>query len=193
MYIKRDIRMPQIKKVLGSIIPKPDQGCSSAMVTNDNKIMVTVRDTAIYFTELKNIEYLPSLYFNLANTLNLPDDDYIFNPNLMNTLNILYSKYIITPHKLLAQELNVTNNERFAKYFLLKSSDSAKFLQINNINTNDIYFIPIFSGFPIVNKADKLDINVYEFYGNYLLVEFKIYKKKIGRDMSILFKTLKLN
>ena len=48
----------------------------------------------------------------------------------------------------------------------------------NAANPAKIYYIPVFSGFPNITSQDKIGIEVRDMNNGYLIVKYKIYKKK---------------
>ena len=86
----------------------------------------------------------------------------------------------------------VASDEKFEELLQLKASDGMKFYHMLGKDMNT-YLIPVFSGLPNLSKQDKLDIYLYDLQNAYLLVDMRIFKKKLNREISVSYRILKLN
>ena len=94
---------------------------------------------------------------------------------------------------LVAKEDNMRSNPEFEELLNLKSAEGMKFYKIKSLDFGREYLIPIFSGFPNMNKQDDISMEVYRTIDNFLVVRMIISKKKIGRDVDMIFRILCVN
>ena len=126
---------------------------------------------------------------------NLPDnfsaiilDDY--------TVNRVLDKYrelksVELNNNKIYERIGIREDPRFEECISVKATDGASFYFMNANNTNP--FIPIFSGLPILNKGDTIDLELYDI-GNYnVLVRMIIYKKKLKNVYDLYYKILDVN
>jgi hypothetical protein len=89
------------------------------------------------------------------------------------------------------ERIGIREDPRFEECISVKATDGASFYFMNANNTNP--FIPIFSGLPILNKGDTIDLELYDI-GNYnVLVRMIIYKKKLKNVYDLYYKILDVN
>lgn len=193
--IIRDPRIPQVRKIISSIIGKKDQMFTKIMITRDNTLVIILYDTTIYVTKL--IDEIPGfeLAFYYSDIINLEDDQCIVNHILYREINdkFTYFANIEYNSQLLSSNLTLRGNEEFERLLALKSADGAELYKMYGNNPGEVYFVPIFSGFPNLNKDDQIGINIYYFDQTTLMNVMYIYKKKIKRDIKIYFRTLRIN
>ena len=67
-----------------------------------------------------------------------------------------------------------------------------KFYKMLGIN-NKVYMIPMFNGLLGLNKQDTLSMYLYYKDDTHIIVNNKIYKKKISRDINIIYNMLNIN
>lgn len=191
----RDPRIPQVRKIISSIIGKKDQMFTKIMITRDNTLVIILYDTTIYITKL--IDEIPGfeLAFYYSDIINLEDDQCVVNYILYREINdkFTYFTNIEYNSQLLSSNLTLRGNEEFERLLALKSADGAELYKMYGNNPGEVYFVPIFSGFPNLNKDDQIGINIYYFDQTTLMNVMYIYKKKIKRDIKIYFRTLRIN
>ena len=197
MNIARDPRIPQAKKLILNIIAKKDYDFSDVMITRDNTLVIIVRETAIYTTKLLDIQPGFTICFNFSQSTyeGLEEDQYIPNKIIEPIMTDIYNRYLsveLNPLNLLASEPELRGNDEFERLLALKSADGAEFYKILGTNFKDVYYVPIFTGFPSINKPDKIGINVYDLHDGHFLNIMNIFKKKINREMKIYFRTINL-
>lgn len=192
--ILKDARLPQARKMITGMIPKSDLQYSVAMITMDNTLVVIVRETAIYTTELINIQPGYDICFSYADIIDLDEDEYIPNNIQARLISTTYNHYISIENDInkVAGEDVLRGDEEFERLLSLKSADGAEFFKIPGKSIDETYFVPIFSGFPATNKGDKIGINIYDIHDGHFLNVMIIYKKKINRIMKIYFRTINL-
>lgn len=192
--ITRDPRIPQARKLIESMISKSDLNYSTALITKDNTLVIIVRETAIYITQLTNIQPGFDICFSYRDIIDLEEDEYEANIREFAMIKSLYKHYtsMETEQNKLAGEDELRGDNEFERLLSLKSADGAEFYKINGKHIGETYFVPIFSGFPSVNKSDKIGINVYNLHDGHFLNVMIIYKKKINRIMKIYFRTIDL-
>lgn len=195
MEILRNSRMPQVRKILNAVIQKVDLPFSDIMITGDNTLVIIVRETAIYTVKLHDIEPGFEISFKYTEIENLQEDEYVFNRYIFDYISSTYRFYLsmACQNNLLASEPELRGNPEFERLLSLKSIDGADFFKINGIDYNETYFVPIFSGFPVVNKVDKIGIDIFDLRDSHFLIVMNIYKKKINRNIQIYFRTINLS
>lgn len=191
----KDLRIIQAKKILSNI--SVTKIYNNAMITSDNKLVIIDNDTLLLIIELFDV--LPSfqIHFNIDATMNMVDDEYEPETNnakikRIQTVYMNYSRVISNPNNLLACDPVLRGIEEFEKLLSMKASDGSKYYVIHGNNIGDNYFVPIFSNFPSINKPDQIGISIYQLEYGYNLVLETIFKKKINRNINILFRTLDL-
>lgn len=190
----KDIRLPQVRKIIQGIVGKSDLQFSNFMITGDNNLVIIIRETVMYLVKLFDVPCLPPIAFSYENLEqdNLEEDECIPNQYLLSVLSPIYEYYINSKSYKLASELDLRNNNEFEQLLSLKAADGANFFKINGSSIGECYFIPIFSGFPNINKSDKIGIDIYDLKDGHLLIIMNIYKKKINRDIQMYFRTINL-
>lgn len=193
----RDPRIPQVRKIISSIIGKKDQMFTKIMITRDNTLVIILYDTTIYVAKL--IDEVPGfeLAFYYKDIVNLEDDqctsiDYILYKEINNKFTY-FSNIEYNSQLLLSSYPSLRGDEEFERLLALKSADGAELYKMYGNSPGEVYFVPIFSGFPNLNKDDQIGINVYYFDHITLMNVMYIYKKKIKRDIKIYFRTLRIN
>lgn len=196
MNVLKDNRIPQVRKMILSIVPKVDLPYIEVLVTRDNKIMVVSRETVLYLIDLNGVQPNFDLSFRFIDIMNLEEDCYIHDNLLLDKLIRLYSLYfhnIMNPGNLLASEPILRDNTEFEKLLSLKSADGMKFYKMNGNIIGNVYYIPIFSGFPSINKNDKIGIDVYDMRDNiHSFAVMNIFKKKVNRNIKMCFRFINL-
>ena len=75
----------------------------------------------------------------------------------------------------------------------MKAADGLKFYHLPDLNNpGNNYLIPMFAGFLKLNKADTVGVAIYDLDQLNHLIKFKIYKKKINREVEMVCRTLKV-
>lgn len=195
MNIQKDARIPQARKLITSMLAKIDLNFADVMITGDNTLVIIVRQTAIYITKLTNIQPGFTISFKYSDIVDLQEDEYIQNNYILQLLIDTYNHYYTIENNisnLVASEPVLRGNDEFENLLSLKAADGAEFFKINGSNIGEVYLVPIFTGFPAMNKADSIGINIYNIGDGYFLNVMNIFKKKINRDMKIYFRTINL-
>ena len=195
--IKKDIRLPQAKKLAEAIVSnKTDLDLTGIYIDYNNIMAMFVRETVMYTVELVGFPPLPPIAFMYNDVKNLAEDEYICEtitlfPILNNTFNTYM--YWRSNNTKLAHDPDVRGIDEFEKLISMKAYEGLKFYKMFSENVNKCYFIPIFSRFPNINKADKAGISVYDLEDGYLLIEMNIFKKKINKQINMFYRTVNLN
>lgn len=98
---------------------------------------------------------------------------------------------VIHSNNMVYENPNLLEDPKFTELVFAKAGEGAGFYFINT----SIYptFIPVFNGFPALNKADTVGIRVFDI-GNYkLMVNYTVYKKKFGCSYDMYFNILNVN
>lgn len=214
-YIEDD-RIPVVKKILETVMTLTDIQASYILLGPDNILYAVCQDAVIYYLELN--ECIPGMEILIdGNTTFAKDIVENTDPNIK-TKTVKVSSYgladnqaiIITDLSILADikskvdlyyntvkqftpfaslhEANKTDEE-FKKLLEVKADQGARFY-----NSIDFSF-PVFTGFPNVNKADLVDVNIYKYPPDpdtYSVMEYTVYKKKINKNLHIIYRTLNL-
>lgn len=184
-----DPRISQAKMIAETLIPKTSLELTDIMITSDNKLVIIRDNTLLYIMDLKDIVgFYPAVSFSYSKL------DQGFDKQLLYKITNCYQSYIsfISNSPLVADNPNLKENEEFSKLLDMKSGDKLQFFKVPGIDIEKSYIIPVFSGFPNLNKSDTIGIKIYDMLDNHLLIQMIINKKKIGRVMNVLFRTLKL-
>lgn len=192
---KTDDRLPQVKKILEGALSKTYLNNSSIMITIDNKIVVLVYDTTIYFVEFEYPNLgLENIAFTFSDFNSFEEGKYINNELLLNKMNNLWNFYYNSLYntELITKDEDLRSNPEFEKLLGLKSTDGARFFKLPVLGKiNHFCLIPVFSGFPNLNKNDRVGIEVRRFEDKkYLLNHLIIYKKKINKNVHMIYRTL---
>ena len=192
----KDLRMVDVRKVISGAVAKRDLDFTTIYI-KDNIALFVVRDTILIVSQL-----LPEFCNNYGeiccrykDICNLNDDEYIGDYFLLKEMRNLFIYYIsnINNYPILASDSDLRSDPEFESLLSLKSADGAKFYKLRDINYNKPYFIPVFSGFPNLNKPDTIGATIRDLMDHcHLLVELDIFKKKIKRNIRIVYRTLDL-
>jgi hypothetical protein len=87
---------------------------------------------------------------------------------------------------------NLREDQKFEECINVNATDGATFYFMN-ANNNTTPFIPVFSGLPILNKNDKLKIELYDCNNHNVLVRMIIFKKKLNIPYDLYYKILDVN
>lgn len=193
----RDPRIPQVRKIITSIIGKKDLSFTKVMITRDNTLVIILYDTSIYVTKL--VDEIPGfeIAFYYKDIMNLEDDqctvnDFILYKQMYETF-MFYNSIESNQQFLLSSSSSLRGNEEFERLLALKSGDGAELYKMYGNNPGQVYFVPIFSSFPNLNKDDQIGISVYYIDQTTLMNVMYIYKKKIKRDVKVYFRTLNIH
>ena len=184
--IDNDIRCEEVRKLLTSFSKD-----SYARVTYYS-IDIMVDSTVIYKAMLKTppINSLPIIYIDTKFMIenNIPEDKLINCPWVEQ--NFLYIDSRINFGPKVAQYNDLRSDPEFERLMNLKADDGMKFYKIPGFDKNKVYMIPVFSGFPNLNKQDTASVDIYANDGISVIVDMTIYKKKLNRDIHMIYKVL---
>jgi hypothetical protein len=119
----------------------------------------------------------------------------VYDPEILEPLFNKYSSYynFISTNLPLAYDDELRNNESFEELLAMKAVDGLKFYHLPDLNNpGKSYLIPMFAGFLKLNKADTVGVAIYDLDQLNHLIKFKIYKKKINREVEMVCRTLKV-
>ena len=187
----------QSRKIIESLISKSLLYDVEVMIYNGVLVFV-VDNTLLYEIELKNPIDIGLITFKYSNIIDYPVDIGISscfnNVYIKNRLFSLYTNYkdLLIKNNIVAQNTQLRDDEIFESLANLKAGEGMRYY--NMIGNNMInYKIPIFSGFPNLNKQDTIGIDIRELPDNiHLLVDMNIFKKKINRNIHIYYRIIKL-
>lgn len=185
IVIENDIRCEEVRKILTSF-PKE----SYARVTNTD-IDIIVDNTVIYRMGLKTPTSgtLAALYIDTQTLLSgIPENCLISCPWVEQNYNYTMGRLSMGP--LLAQQMNLRDDPEFESLLALKSGDGMRFYKVPGFDKNKVYMIPVFTGFPNLNKQDTANVSIYANDGLSVIVDMTIFKKKLNRDIHMIYKIL---
>ena len=198
-----DPRLDQVQKVVESLVTKSLLYNTSCLVTSDNTLVILVDNTLLYIVPLRSEVSYPSLGFSYTKFMyevssksitdftkaSLDIYDSLITTKLLN-FRATYYGYELEQVMPVAFNSDLKTDESFANYLSIKSDDGMKYYKLPALQAGKQYMIPIFTGFPGITSQDKLGIYVYDLYNGFLIGRFKIFKKKINRDINIFFRMI---
>ena len=191
-----DPRIEQVRKIVETLVSKKLFFRTNVLVKGDN-VTIIVDNTAMFSVPLKGVE--PNIYQDIS--FNYVDIYEFENPNECIN-NVILARQIFDTKSyytnclsgnLVAKENDARNNPEFERLLNLKAAEGMKFYKIKSLDFSKDYLIPIFSGFPNMNKQDDVSIEVYQTIDRFLVVRMIISKKKISRDVDMIFRILQIN
>ena len=166
-----DIRIEQVRKIVESIITSTMYEFTEVLVTS-NILILVVDKTVLYYIPLKDIpvDCGPDISFIYSNIVIYENPNYYINDvilgiNLHNFLNTYLT--VSNNGRVIAYNEDVRLDENFESLLSLKADDGMKFYKMPS---DDIIYktimIPVFSGFPSINKQDNQKLGQVSFrYG----------------------------
>lgn len=115
--------------------------------------------------------------------------------NIRHKLTMMWNQYSLLSNgcEIVAHIPDLRLDPIFEQLISLKSAEGSKFYNIPGNNLYENFKIPIFTGFPTLNKGDSIGLTVKRIDHSTLLNEFYISKKKIKRDFIMYFRTLDID
>ena len=191
-----DPRIEQVRKIVETMVSKKLFWRTNVLVEG-NKVIIVVDDTVLFMALLKGVEpnIYPTISFNYASIYEFENPNECINDVMLANRLISLENFYFNNHQLVlvAKEDNMRSNPEFEELLNLKSAEGMKFYKIKSLDFGREYLIPIFSGFPNMNKQDDISMEVYRTIDNFLVVRMIISKKKIGRDVDMIFRILCVN
>lgn len=182
--------LPQIEKLVGDIVGNTSIVDAEIYLSGTNDLMICMYDSVIYSTTV-NFNTIGDIFLGWKKD----DEGNISIRELGYRNGILieyYDKYIkmynINPDlNIICSIDNVEQLDTFPNK--LKASDGCEFIKVlgNDMKT---YMLPIFTGFPKLNKGDTMDIRIFRLTLETNIVKYIIHKKKLNRDIVISFRSL---
>ncbi len=155
----------------------------------NNKMVIDVADSAIATIDIP-------VDTGIVTAFRYPNyDQNNIDFGIYNKVSYICNYYTeLAMHSPLVAELpDVRSDEKFMEILSRKASDGVGFYKLNGIDIKDRYIIPIFSGFPILNKEDSMDMFVREIDHQTVMVQYVITKKKINQKFSIFYRAMNMN
>lgn len=121
-----------------------------------------------------------------------------YNININKTKDYYFGLYYnFNQYQIMQSDLNVTENPDYKALMDLKAADGMRLYKIHkvmNLGIIHTWYIPVFSGFPSLNKSDTADIHIrkYNMKDKYYIVNYKIHKAKIKTDVDMWFTAVEL-
>jgi len=192
----KDPRIDEVKKIVESLVTKSLWEYTSILVTPTN-LNIIVTNTLLYDIPLKN-QGGPIIGFSNYRAFGLDENPITFPYDRSVTRNILDTvngyKNLISVSPIVARDDALRGNAEFEKLLELKSDQGLKYFKMPSNSIDGYlktYIVPIFAGFPNMNKQDDIGISIYDIDDFHLLINMKIMKKKINRNIDLYFRTLK--
>jgi len=183
-----------IKKISG--ILKSNEIPNANYLLYNGYLMIEMYDTVLYFYQIKGLNILEPISFNLIiddNKNIIPFD--VNNANRTGMLLKIFADYtrIVSTNMQIAEQSNLQDDPDFSKLLALKSSDGMKFYKMHNNELYSISYLPVFSGFPAMVKNDTISAKVYkDDTEGYSIVEYTIYKNKLKDYIKLYFRILNI-
>lgn len=180
-----DVRAEEVRKLLTSFNKE------SLVLVIGNELTAIFDNSILYkmnlkidTVDLRPVAFKSSDLLGLENTNLLMYNQYIyeFMIPMINSSNIKID--------LVASKDNLREDESFESLLSMKSDEGMKFYKLHSLDLSHYYMIPIFSGFPNINKNDTVSIQLFSSINNSLIVDMCIYKKKFNRDIHMIYKIL---
>ncbi len=155
----------------------------------NNKMVIDVADSAIATIDIP-------IDTGIVTAFRYPE----YNPDNMD--HIIYNKVsykcnyyteLAMYSPLVAELPDVRSDDNFMEILSRKASDGVSFYKLNGIDINNRYIIPIFAGFPILNKQDGMGMYVRDIDDKTVMVQYVITKKKINQTFSIFYRAMNMN
>ena len=186
-----------INKYITAIIPKA-RFKDIRVAVSKGYIFIISLDTVIYRVFAKELDQELTFGFLAEEQVEVPGDKYKLNykkTKMDIALCEATLKSVDIEKNLLGKIENArVSDEEFEKIIGIKAEDGCAFYRLIGFDGRP-YFIPIFSSFPSLAKADDIDIYVYKSIkdeDSYIIRE-TIHKKKIKSDYDVFFRTLKFS
>lgn len=209
-----DNRIPEVEKIVKGLVSSTNYPFTDVFISyRYNIAMIIVNDSVMYFIELTTpIEIGRDVSFNYEK-LNMEIDlfnlaqqdittidlsrltDISKHYYLESKFNFYYSIAKNPSFVLIADNDNLLLDDSFVSNLKIKASDGVKFYRMRSNDFSKIISIPIISGFPSINKGDKIGIEVYKDLSRNIstyIIVYNIYKKKFNRNMFMIFAILDL-
>ena len=188
----------QSRKIIESLISKTLLADTEVLILNEILVFV-VDNTLLYEIPLKNPIDIGIITFKYSDILTsieeLELDSCYPDIYIQNKLNSVYYNYKnrLSDNLIVAQNTQLRDDEIYESLTSLRAGEGMKYY--NMIGKDMVnYKIPVFNGFPNLNKQDEIGMTVYDMLDqSHLLVDMNIFKKKINRNIHIYFRILKLN
>jgi len=218
--IQFDNRVAECLDVLSTVMSKSDLDASYIVIYPSNDFYCISDETVIFHSVLlSNIPDMNTLYINTKYTLiiqgiteekdeeNEDEDTPKIKPDkiysrshyipledifIKNTIDRNLDLYRNHNYPIILQKYAFSSTEEFDPFRSLKAANGAKMYK-NITDDNEFIAFPMFSGFPKLAKSDGMDLTVYKQDNKYNLVEFTIYKKKVKRNINVLFRVMNLD
>ena len=205
LNIRKDYRVPEVMKIIESLVTSRFYEFTKILVRG-NTLVFSLTDTLLYYIPLKsepktiedNLDFAANykdLYdINSGKEEGFACHDYNVNGELRYILfNLKYDDILngIYDGNIVAANSDLRSDEKFEELLNLKSDQGVKYYRMTTTDLSNTIFVPIFAGFPNINKQDNIGIKVYNINDN-IIIELDIFKKKINRNMKILYRTIGL-
>lgn len=161
-------------------------------VALSNSILIVIADNTVLYSMDLSGKIDPNINYGYRNNY----DNYSSHVVDYNLIPKLFYKY----HEFQTDQLynnkiyedeNLREDPTYEKYLGNKATDGASFYFMNASNCTP--FIPVFSGLPIISKQDRIGVNLFDLSNNIILVNYKIFKKKLNLHYNLYFKILDIN
>lgn len=198
LEIYKDPRFSIAKDLLITMLGKKDIENTLAFINERNELICMVRETAIFICNLGNVPPGFPIYIDceatFANLAEDPDSSKyipILDIRKINQMNEYYNRYINSPpYPLIYHRDNMESDEEFAAYLSAKSEEGAKFYRGISLENNHKFMFPVFSGFPKLLKNDTINLSVYIMDYEHYMIVMDIYKKKLSRNIRLIYRVL---
>lgn len=163
----------------------------SAEILLVNGILYMLADNSVVYTMDLSTKIGPDRYrfhYETGNITPVETDGRVSNDIIVKVNQCLSD---VHPNNMIFENPDLDQDKTFIDMAFAKAGNGASFYFINT----KLYptFIPVFNGLPLLNKGDKIGLNVYDIGTNKLLINYNIFKKKFGCSYNVYFHVLNVN
>lgn len=158
-----------------------------------NAHLFIIADRTIFYSIDLSGKLDPNLLFGYHNSMDdfaaVIQDDYTIN-KVINKYQEL--KAIELYNNKIFENDNLRDDQAFEDCINTKATEGATFYFMNASN-GTTPFIPVFSGLPILNKNDKIKVELFDCGSYKVLVKMIVFKKKLNTPYNLYYKILDVN
>jgi len=182
-------------------ILKSNEIPNAYFIVNDNILLIVLHSTILYSVTLPEHTgiYKSFTAFIDDNKEMIPVElNENYNININKTREYYYNLYYnFNQYQIMYSDFNVTENPNYKELMDLKAADGMRLYKIHAIialGMVHVWYVPVFSGFPSLNKSDTADIHIRKsnMKDKYYIVNYKIHKAKIKTDVDMWFTAVEL-
>lgn len=180
-------------KIISGILKSNEIPNAEYCISRD-KLIICLYNTCLYIADINDIgDIIPFVLSINENKELIPMIPFNYI-QLQDKLLQFYSSCI--NRELLASVDDLKSDPEFAKLLTMKAADGMRFYKLPALDSNskpNMFFIPIYSGFPNLAKSDNANIRIWNaIESNCSIVEYIIWRQKIKSYIHLYFRILNL-